>query len=211
MIVSFQHRFIFIAIPKTAGHAIRKGLRELLGPKDWEQCSLFEEKRFPNPEIAQLGHGHITARQIAEHLPTSSYRDFYSFAFVRNPYDRFVSFCSFIHRDNDVMIRKPLQTMKSILRNKRMHQQILMRPQHEFICNKDGDVMINHLAHFENIQSEFNNIMRHFNQNDYQLPRINESLHADFRDYYDSALEDEVYHFYKKDFELLGYDRELLK
>ena len=34
MIISHKHRFIFVAVPKTATHAVRKALRPHLG-RDW--------------------------------------------------------------------------------------------------------------------------------------------------------------------------------
>jgi len=64
MIISFQHQFVFVAIPKTATHSVRVALRPHLGPHDWEQCHLFEKKAFPIHAIAQIRHGHIRCSDI---------------------------------------------------------------------------------------------------------------------------------------------------
>ena len=64
MIVSHRHRFIFVAIPKTGTHSVREALREQMGPEDQEQVRLFVEKRLPYPELARLGHGHISLAEI---------------------------------------------------------------------------------------------------------------------------------------------------
>ena len=88
MIVSFRHKFIFVAIPKTGTHAVRQALREHLGPEDIEQVGLFVDKRFPMPELAQLEHGHISLQQLRAHLPPEQFDSFFKFAFVRNPFDR---------------------------------------------------------------------------------------------------------------------------
>ena len=59
MIISHKHRYIFFAIPKTGTHSVRQALRAHLGPDDLEQVGLFEQKRFPFPEFANIRHGHI--------------------------------------------------------------------------------------------------------------------------------------------------------
>ena len=47
MIVSFLHRFIFVAVPKTGTDSVRQALRPHLGPEDMEQARLLVEKQFP--------------------------------------------------------------------------------------------------------------------------------------------------------------------
>ena len=42
-----------------------------------------------------------------------------------------------------------------------------------------------------------------------KLDKKNKSKHKDYKEYYDKETQDLVYNFYKKDFDLLGYDYEL--
>lgn len=209
MIISFDRKFIFVAIPKTAGHAIRVGLRPLMAEKDWEQSDLFEKIRFPVPALAKFGHGHLTIRQIEKHLPPGTCNDFFSFAFIRNPYDRFVSFSAFINRNNERMEKDPLGTMKGSFQKRELLLSILMRPQHEFITRRDGKIMVSHVARYEAIQREFDAIRRKIGGAPYLLPKINSSQRTFYKDYYDDELQQMVLDHYKKDFDLLGYDREL--
>ena len=92
MIISALHRFIFVAIPKTGTHSVREALRAHMGPDDLEQVRLFTEKRFPIPQLARLGHGHISLQQVRPFMAPEDFSGFFKFAFVRNPFDRFVSF-----------------------------------------------------------------------------------------------------------------------
>lgn len=209
MIVSFKHKLIFIAIPKTAGHAIRNGLRPLMAHHDWEQCGLFEKKSFPISELAKLGHGHLTARQIEAHLPPGTFEDFFSFAYIRNPYDRFVSFSAFINRDNDKMKCDALGTMKASLSNPNLLLHILMRPQMEFITDPDGHIMVSHLARYENIQDEFDYIRSRAGAEPFALPQINVSKRTSYAEYYDDELQQMVAHHYAKDFDALDYNIKL--
>ena len=95
MIVSHRHRFIFVAVPKTGTHSVRHALRGHLGPDDMEQARLFVEKQFPIPELAQLGHGHLSFEQVRPFLGEEVFQNYLKFAFVRNPFDRFISYCAF--------------------------------------------------------------------------------------------------------------------
>ena len=100
MIVSHRHRFIFFAVPRTGTHAIRTALRGCLGPDDWQQQSLTERVRLPVPALARIGHGHVTLRQLRACLPEAVCRDYFKFACVRDPYERFVSACAMLNRRN---------------------------------------------------------------------------------------------------------------
>ena len=95
MIISHEYKFIFIAIPKTATHAIRDGLRRNMGINDLEQVDLFQKKRLPFKSISKISHGHITAEEIKSQISTEQWNSYFKFAFVRNPFDRFISYSFF--------------------------------------------------------------------------------------------------------------------
>ena len=107
MIVSFAHKFIFAAIPKTGTHAVRQALRAHLGPDDIEQVGLFVQKKFPMPELAALQHGHLSLEQVRPFLAAEQFDGFFKFAFVRNPFDRFISYCAFMTRVRGELEAKP--------------------------------------------------------------------------------------------------------
>ncbi|MBL2103942.1 sulfotransferase, partial [Klebsiella pneumoniae] len=77
--------------PKTGTHSVRQALRERMADGDLEQVGLFVDRRFPWPELAAIRHGHLGLRQVAPFLGGEAMRSYFKFAFVRNPFDRFVS------------------------------------------------------------------------------------------------------------------------
>ena len=54
MIISFKHKFVFVAVPKTGTHAVRQALRAHLALEDIEQVGLFVQKKLPIPDLAAL-------------------------------------------------------------------------------------------------------------------------------------------------------------
>jgi len=184
-------------------------LRPTLGEKDWEQCGLYEQKRFPNQELAALGHGHISVQQIAHFLPGNSFEDFFSFAFVRNPYDRFVSYCAFINRHNRTMQHDALSTMKSVLDHKAQVPPVLMRPQAQFLTDENQQILISHIARFEDIQAGISQVLQRIGVDAVPLPALNRSDHRPYQSYYDIELKEMVDDYYELDFTLLNYPRDL--
>ncbi len=129
MIISATHKFVFAAIPKTGTHSVRRALREHMGPQDMEQVGLFVQRALPIPDLARIGHGHISLAQLRPYMRPEDFSAFFKFAFVRNPFDRFVSYASFITRELGDFDRDPQKVMRYFLGNPPMDH-ILFRPQH---------------------------------------------------------------------------------
>lgn len=205
MIISFRHQFIFTAIPKTATHAFRHALRPHLAANDWEQCVLFEKKYFPIEALAEIGHGHLSLRQIEPFILPQMFENYFKFCAVRNPFDRFVSFCRFINRDNRKMQTDALGTMKQIIADKDVHAEILFRPQFEFVTDKDKNLTVDYICRFENLQNDFDKICEKLNFPKVKLEKINVGNSEKFRDFYDVELKEKVREFYRKDFEIFDF------
>jgi hypothetical protein len=205
MIVSALHKFIFVAIPKTGTHAVRQALREHLGPDDMEQVRLFGEKAFPIPELAQLKHGHLSLRQVRPFLPPADFESYFKFAFVRNPFDRFVSYCAFMTRNEGHFERDPKGVMRHFLTNPPL-QHNLFKPQHFFIAGDDSGLLSDYIGRTEQMQQSYDEICARVGIPSRTLDRVNPSKRRDYREYYDQGLRDGVARLYARDLELFGYE-----
>jgi hypothetical protein len=206
MIISRQQRFIFTAIPKTGTHAVRQALREHLGPDDQEQVRLFVEKALPVPELAALRHGHISLQQLRPHMDAEDFDGFLKFAFVRNPFDRFVSYCSFITREKCGFDRDPKAVMRHFLFVKPPEQHILFAPQHIFVTGPDGALLADEVGRVEQMQESYDRMCKRIGIPTAALGRVNSSSRGDYRRYYDQPLIDGVADLYRRDLELFGYE-----
>jgi len=206
MIISHRHRFIFFAIPKTGTHAVRRALRAHLGPEDMEQVGLFEQRALPYAQIAALRHGHISVRQIRPLIGEAVFKSYFKFAFVRNPFDRFVSYCSFVTRSGGEFERDPRSAMKYVIKELRPLGHILYRPQYEFLVGDDGMLQMDMLCRQETMQQSYAAACARIGIPPAPLERVNATQpRRSFREYYDDELIALVSDLYRDDLRLFGY------
>ncbi len=214
MIVSHRHKFIFFAVPRTGTHAIRTALRPFLSPNDWEQEGLMERVRSPLPTLARIRHGHITVRQAQRHLPEAVLRSYFTFAFVRNPYDRYVSLCATLHSGNAGYVgnetawtKRTLDKMQGQMDAATFRRMVLIGPQ-AGILTASGRLGVDFIGRYEALQSAFAEICKRIGIPEQTLSVVNSAAHAPSDTSYDDELRGLVTRFYRRDFEAFGYASE---
>lgn len=206
MIISHQHRFVFAAIPKTGTHSVRQALREHLSADDLEQVGLFVNKRFPFQELAAIKHGHISLAQVRPFLGEEAFSAYFKFAFVRNPFDRFVSYCAFMTRANGAFLAKPQEVMRHILFEARPMDHVLFKPQHTFVTDESGALLADSVGRVEDMQASYDALCERIGIPGAALGQVNSSRRGSYRDYYDAPLVEGVAQLYQRDLELFGYE-----
>ena len=187
---------------------MRQALRAYLDDGDWEQQALFGEQRIPVPGIAAIRHGHISFQQVRSNLQAETWSSYFKFGFVRNPFDRYVSTCFFLNRRNPGFAGNEAGFMRQALGNTRFQQRILARPQYRLLTDDNGTLMMDYVGRYESLQESFDEICRHIGLAPSKLARKNASRHRSYECYYDATLKQAVAGYYRKDFELFGYDTE---
>lgn len=186
-----RHECIFVHITKSAGTSVAKGL------------------------FSKLPY-HYTASQYRVIFGRKDFNRYFKFAFVRNPWDRlYSSFCYLkgggwndsdrqwagTHLDE---IDDFNQFVVDWMTPERLHAHIHFWPQYEFICDWRGNLLIDHLAYFETIQSDFHYLANRIGV-DGQLKHVNASKRASYRDIYSDEAIDKVRQLYSEDIERFGY------
>ena len=177
----------------------------MLGDDDWQQQSLTATMRLPVPALASLGHGHISLREAQASLPDTMWRSYLKFAFVRNPYDRFVSVAAMLNKRNPRYAGNEANFMKRALRVPRFRQRVLARPQADILTDAAGNVGMDFTGRYETLQGSFNEACRRIGLPERALRRANTAAHPPFAHCYDDELLQAVTDFYRIDFELFGY------
>lgn len=206
MIVSHRHRFIFAAVPKTGTHSVRQALREHMGDDDVEQVGLFVNRRFPWADLAAVQHGHLSLGQVRPCLGEDAFGSFFKFAFVRNPFDRFVSYCAFMLRGNDLFQQQPREVMRHFLFRDPPEGHILFQPQASLLLDQDGKTLLTDaIGRVEDMQASYDAICARIGIPSRPLARVNGTNRDDYRRYYDRDLIDGVAARYAVDLDLFGY------
>lgn len=207
LIISHKHKFIFFAVPKTGTHSVRRAIRLHLGGDDQEQVGMFGRKQFNFPQLEQFKSGHVSVLQIKPVLGERVFDSYFKFAFVRNPLDRFVSYCAFSSRESGDFLARPHEYMKYVLREMMDHDNLLLRPQSSFLVDESGRLAMDFIGRVESMQASYATICEKIGIEPVMLDTINMSRHASYRDYYTDELYDAVTSVYADDIALLGYDR----
>lgn len=184
---------------------MRHALRQHMGRDDVEQARLFVEKAFPWPELAAVGHGHLSFQDVRPFLGEEAWQNYFKFAFVRNPFDRFISYCAFATSRDGAFLRDPKGVMRHFLFTAPPLQHMVFKPQHVFLTGSDGALQSDLLGKVETMQQSYDRIAARIGIASTTLERVNASRHGDWRGYYDAELIGGVERIYGRDLELLGY------
>jgi hypothetical protein len=205
VIISPNHKYVFVAVPKTGTHAVRQALRPHMGAGDMEQVGLFVKRQFPIADLAKLGHGHISLEELRKFMDPAKFAEYFKFAFVRNPFDRFVSYCSFVTREGNAFKTDPKRVMRRMLAEP-PSEHVLFWPQNTFLVDGAGNLLTDYVGRVETMQQSFEFIASKIGIPPVQLEKVNATERSAYRDYYDQELIDGVAKLYADDLRLFGYD-----
>lgn len=178
--------YSFIHINKTGGSSIEKALHA--------------------PLI------HETALTFRERIGQKRWDDRFSFAIVRNPWDRAVSHFHYRKMTNQTGLgNKPLAFKEWLQRvylersPEYMNEEQMFLTQADWVCDEQGRVMVDYIGRFENLQESWDTICEHLQREKTSLPHVKKSSRGDYRDYYDDESREIIADFFRSDIELFGY------
>jgi hypothetical protein len=76
----------------------------------------------------------------------------------------------------------------------------------DLITGLSGELFVDYIIKFENLNNEFNSMFEHLGLEAPKLPVINSSSHKTYNEYYDSETKDFVYNLFKKDINYFNYE-----
>ena len=208
MIFSISRQFVFFAVPKTGTHAVREQLRPLLAEGDWEQQLLTGRMLSPIIQLANIGHGHVSYRQLASAVGEEVLSDMRCFAFVRHPIDRFISACAFLARTDPSYNSDPIGWAQRAFSRSQFRNRVLIRPQTEMLTDASGELAMSYIGRYESLQADLNAILSHLDVSSAALAQRNVTQNQKPLIASSSSFIDELKDFYEADFRLLGYDQD---
>jgi hypothetical protein len=180
--ISFQKRFLFVHIPKTAGNSIQTILRhysedEIVALRaDQDGIERFG-LRNPNHKIKK----HSTLAEYRAALGEARFRDLYKFTCVRNPWDRMVSYYFGTAQLVETWDRKEFR--KLILRTLSVRDYLQLDK-----GEADSFGNVDYIMRFENLADDFGAVCASIAIPDAPLPQYNRSNREHYSKYYDAEL-----------------------
>jgi len=202
MIVSHSLRVIFISNPKTGSKSIDAALAQF---QDEPSLSDFSSTGF-------YTKGHMPAYALRDILGRSVWDSYFKFSFVRNPWDWFVSQHFYnlqkhgiLHHINEPLSLKDIWRTYHFLRRYRGAEWVTSACQHAFLCDEEGQVLVDFLGRFERLAADFSAVQSIIGTQT-ELQHVNPSVHHDYREYYADETRDLVHALYGRDIDIFSYD-----
>ena len=200
--ISFQKRFLFIHIPKTAGNSIQSVLRDYsedeLVPLRREQDGV-ERFGLRNPNYKIKKHSTLAEYQAA--LGEAHFGDLYKFTCVRNPWDRMVSYYFTPTQSPETWNRKKFR--KVISKAVSVADYLRLDKGEE-----DPFENVDYIMRFENLASDFRTVCEALSISPPTLPQYNRSNREHYSKYYDDELRELVRTRFAVEIEGFGYSFE---
>jgi hypothetical protein len=227
MIISHEHRFIFLKTNKTAGTSIEAALtsfcgehdvitpfradneqyRSGRGPQNYRNEHALKPKRplwrelLGRPERyyhPSVGYyEHMPAWRVRDYLGQKIWRSYFKFAFDRNPWDRQVSW--YFYKTKSKRVRP---SFDRFMRNR----------SNAFVGNfdiysLDGQLAVDFLGRYETLRDDLAAALKNVGVGaPIDLPATNVSGFSDYRSYYSPELRELVAQWYAPEIKLLGYE-----
>ncbi len=182
---SYLDRFIFIHINKTGGSSVEKALN--------------------------IPFEHKTALEKIEEIGQKNWDRKFTFTVIRNPWDKVVSHYHYRVETNKTNLRNnPIEFKEWVKRTYGNQDDFyynnpkMFMPQTNWIMDNNGNILVDEIIHFENLESEFNKILEKLGKNT-TLPHVKKSNRENYRKYYDEETIEIVRNWFERDIERFDY------
>lgn len=205
MIKSEAHKVLFVHNQKAAGTSVAKYFRNNL------------------PDAEEFLPMHAYARNAVEIMGKDAWDKYYSFGFVRNPWDRLVSWYKMIserpneNRENKLWqyVRNNSNSFSDFIKNctetisyEKMginYEKSFVLPQLHYFTNLEGEVIVDFIGKFETLHQDFSTVLNVNKLPGSPLSHENQTQKTDYQLYYDDETKKIVASRFKTDIDYFEY------
>lgn len=168
MIISHQLKFIFIHVHRTGGSALSNILRPKIN-------SSFE-----------ISAQHANARSLEPSF-FEKYKDYFTFGFARNPWERILSWYSLIHFNDQRKLSEERIRLEEFIKkdyaidpsNQYFHYNTL-----DYFTDSNGKIIADRIFQFENFENEAKHLFNNIKIQAKDIPKLNDTSLKRYRMYY---------------------------
>jgi hypothetical protein len=230
MIVSHEHKFIYIKTYKTGSTSVETALSGITGPQDilteaseqlrGQRAKPAQNYRLDHPAVPKrallkriLGrperhyhpsvgyYEHMPAWRVKTYLGDDIWSRYFKFSFERNPWDRQVSWYHYKTKSKSDAARPSFATFNA-------------QRKHAFVENwqlytLDGAIALDFIGRYERLATDFEHVLTTIGlKGQVSLPVTNVSRSgcSDYRTFYASAERDKIGAWYAPEIAHFGYE-----
>ena len=203
MLISREKKILFVHIQKTGGTSIAKILKKFI------------------PGVNEYLGTHDHASR-AKNALGGEYDSYYRFAFVRNPWDRLVSWYMMIKQKAEVIPSdKQNRLFEYVLNNSSDFEDFVLNcthtiddvdgrksflyNQYDYISDENGTLIVDFVGRYERYGSDLRAVLDRMGLRNVEIPHVNKSEHLHYSAYYTQRTRDIVAERYERDIREFAY------
>ncbi len=229
--ISPKHKSIFIHIPKVAGQSIETLFLEDLGlPWEARKELLLRKKGKHEPGPDRLAHLRAKDYVALGYVNTTDFQHYFKFSFVRNPYDRVLSYYHYLGYSRIISVAA---FVKKVLSKKVAADHFFFQSQYDYLYDDAGTLLVDFVGKLEHISKDIQYVLERTGLKNKVLPHVNKSekglkrglaallrtpslwkyfqvsrlFSAEKTKVLTEAEKEGIYQLYSKDFECFDYER----
>ncbi len=218
--ISKEKKFIFVHNFKTGGTSIEKKLghfKELKNDvqdhrtiKDFEALTQRNRHLRLSAYALKIGKPRVAIKKfntfLFPELTTKEYNTYYKFTFVRNTWARMYSWYANIMKDPTMRssygIHGEDYGFEAFLKEKIVHHTF---SQLYFITNHKGEIPMDFIGRFENLQNDFDKVCERLKIEDSTLPKLLVRKYDHYTKNYSDTSKELVYQLYREEIDYFDF------
>jgi len=203
MLISESKSFLFVHVQKTAGTSLAEILKpHALNPASGRMNKLASDLGLVRDWRKFHFRKHANLRKAQSVIPAPVYDGLFKFAFVRNPWERLVSWYQYVQRTPLHEDCRPGETFADFA------ARFLEKPRRAqwwMIEDLNGVMGLDYVGRFENLNDDIAYLCQRIGIKAQTLPHRNKMADKDYRTFYDDRLALAVKNNWTREIDAFGY------
>jgi len=200
MIVSRKHRLIYVGINKTATTSIESVLRPYRSRYFQKYLRIKHQMRHGRRPAFK----HVPAAMARDLVGSTIWEKYFTFTFVRNPWDRVLSEFSRhrYNRESDIPMKQAFTEWVAAGGNWLARHNTMS----DFVSNENGDVIVDFIGKIESLESDLAIVLDKVGVPHIEMKHLNRSDNKPhYREIYTRETREIVTQWVQKDADMFGY------
>jgi hypothetical protein len=202
MIISDTRRFVFVHVFKVGGTSMRAVLEPHATIPVYGLAGRPELGVQAEPAL----HKHATALELRNCADPRLWKQYFKFAFVRNPWDWQVSLYHYMISDPFNPHYEEVRSWGSFDAYIRWRCAHAPAPQSAFVCDESGKLIVDFVGRFERIHEDFGAISERLGLGRVDLPHLKKVDHPPYQELYTAETRSLVARAFEQDIRMFTYD-----